>query len=134
LNDTPTEAARPTGATLRTYRLAVACTGEYATAAGGGTVLGALGAIVTTVNRVSAVYERDFAIRLRLIANEEQLIFTDPVTDGFTNNSANSLINSINNGNRQNLFIKQSRQVIHPDNNLVHIVAVIIQRNFKICA
>ena len=88
-----TTAAKPTGAMLRTYRLAVACTGEYTTAAGGGTVLGALGAIITTVNRVSAVYERDFAIRMVLVANEEQIIFTDAVTDGFTNNSASSLIN-----------------------------------------
>ena len=74
-------ARRPTGGTLRTYRLAVGCTGEYAAAAGGGTVNGALGAILTTVNRVSGIYEREFAIRLRLVNNEDRIIFTDPATD-----------------------------------------------------
>src|SRR5262249_8704353 len=80
-------AARPTGATLRTYRAAVACTGEYAAAAGGGTVNGSLGAIITTMNRVSAVYERDLAIRLKLISNEDQIIFTNATTDGYTNDN-----------------------------------------------
>lgn len=78
-------AARPTGANLRTYRLAVACTGEYATAAGGGTVNGALAAIITTVNRVSAVYERDLSIRLKLIAAEDTLIYLNAATDPYTN-------------------------------------------------
>lgn len=87
-----TEAARPTGAALRTYRIAVGCTGEYAAAAGGGTVMGALGAIVTTVNRVSAVYERDLAIRLQLVPNEERLININATTDGYTNNDPVELL------------------------------------------
>ena len=82
---------RPTGGTLRTYRLAVGCTGEYAAAAGGGTVSGALGAILTTINRVSAIYERDFAIRLKLVNNEDKVIFTDAATDGYTNNAGATL-------------------------------------------
>ncbi len=85
-------APRPTGATLRTYRLAVACTGEYAAAAGGGTLLGTLGAIVTSVNRVSAVYERDLSIRLKLVSNEDQVIFLDANTDGFTDGNPDLLI------------------------------------------
>jgi hypothetical protein len=85
-------AERPTGAALRTYRLAVSCTGEYATAAGGGTVNGALGAILTTVNRVSAVFERDLSIRLKLVNGEDQLIFLNPATDGFTNDDGDFLI------------------------------------------
>ncbi len=85
-------AARPTGATLRTYRLAVACTGEYAAAAGGGTVLGSLGAILTTVNRVSALYERDLAIRLKLVNGEDQIIFTNAVTDGYTNTDGDAML------------------------------------------
>ena len=85
-------AARPTGASLRTYRLAVSCTAEYAAAAGGGTLLGSLGAIVTTVNRVSAVYERDLAIRLRLVANQDRLIFLNTNTDGFTDNNPDLLL------------------------------------------
>ena len=83
---------RPTGATLRTYRLALACTGEYATAAGGGTLNGALGAIITTVNRVSAVYERDLCIRLKLIDAEDQIIFLNAATDGYTNTSGGTML------------------------------------------
>ena len=84
---------RPTGTMLRTYRLAVGCTGEYAAAAGGGTVSGALGAILTTINRVTGIYERDFAIRLKLVNNEDQIIFTDATTDGYTNTNAIALEN-----------------------------------------
>ena len=46
------KSAQRSGNQLRTYRLAMATTGEY-TAFHGGTVNGALGAITTTVNRVN---------------------------------------------------------------------------------
>ncbi len=85
------------GGTLRTYRLAVACTGEYARAVGFGTsvtVAQALSAIVTTVNRVDGVYEKDVSIRMVLIANNSSIVFIDPTTDPFNgNNNANTLIN-----------------------------------------
>jgi hypothetical protein len=80
------------GSALRTYRLAVAATAEYTQAYGGGTVAGGLAAVTTTVNLVNAVFERDVAIRLVLIANEDQVIFTDSVTDGYTSDNVNSLI------------------------------------------
>ncbi|MGO4708720.1 reprolysin-like metallopeptidase, partial [Chryseobacterium sp. 2TAF14] len=77
------------GSQIRIYRLAVACTGEYAVAATGyasPTVAQTLSAIVTTVNRVNGVYEQDLAVRLVLVANETSVIFTDPSTDPFTGN------------------------------------------------
>src|SRR5215207_3229969 len=80
------------GAALRTYRLAVAATAEYTQAYGGGTVAGGLSAVATTVNLVNAVYERDVAIRLVLIANEDQIIFTDSASDGYTSDNVNLLI------------------------------------------
>ncbi|HJT26869.1 MAG TPA: M12 family metallo-peptidase [Pyrinomonadaceae bacterium] len=80
------------GAALRTYRLAVATTAEYTQTYGGGTVAGGLSAVTTTVNLVNAIFERDVAIRLVLIANEDQIIFTDSVTDGYTSDNVNSLI------------------------------------------
>ncbi|HRH67641.1 MAG TPA: hypothetical protein PLU53_15185, partial [Bacteroidia bacterium] len=46
---------RTNGTQLRTYRLALACTGEYA-AFYGGTKAGALSGMVTSVNRVTGVY------------------------------------------------------------------------------
>lgn len=76
------------GATLRTYRLAMAATGEY-TAFHGGTDE-ALAAIVTTINRVNTIYERDLATRVVLIDNTDQLIMTDTTT--YSNNSGLSML------------------------------------------
>jgi hypothetical protein len=70
------------GATLRTYRLAVAATAEYTQVYGDGTVSGGLAAVTTTINLVNAVFERDAAIRLVLVAGETSIIFTDTATDG----------------------------------------------------
>jgi subtilisin-like proprotein convertase family protein len=70
---------------LRTYRLAVATTGEY-TEYHGGTVTDALAAINATVTRVNEVFQRDLAIRLELIPETDQVIYTDPVTDPFGGN------------------------------------------------
>lgn len=88
-------ALRPTAASdsnLRTYRLAVAATAEYTQKYGGGTVPGALSAITTTVNLVDAIYEREVAIKLVLVANENAIIFTDTTTDGYTSDNVSSLI------------------------------------------
>ena len=70
-----------------TYRLAVAATGEY-TDFHGGTVGDGIAAIVTAMNRVNGVYERDLAIRMTLIANNDLIVFTDGATDPFSNVSA----------------------------------------------
>jgi hypothetical protein len=80
------------GPTLRTYRLAAAATAEYTQTYGGGTVNGGLSAITTTVNLVDAIYEREVAIRLTLIAGETSLIFTNTTTDGYTTDNVSSLI------------------------------------------
>jgi Metallo-peptidase family M12B Reprolysin-like len=80
------------GSALRTYRLAVAATAEYTQAYGNGTVAGALSAITTTMNLVNGIYERELAIRMVLIANEDSIIFTDTNTDGYTSDSVSSLI------------------------------------------
>lgn len=77
------------GNQIRIFRLAVACTGEYAIAATGlpfPTVSQTLSAIVTSVNRVNGVYEQEVAVRLVLVANEASIVFTDPATDPFSGN------------------------------------------------
>ncbi len=82
------------GSQLRTYRLAVACTGEYAVAVGATTVAQALSAITTTVNRVNGIFESELSIRLQLVGNNNLVVFTNATTDPFTgNNNANTLIN-----------------------------------------
>lgn len=72
------------GATLRTYRLALGATGEY-TIAAGGTVPLAMARMTTSLNRVNGIYEREVAIRMTLVANNDSLIYTDPATDPYTN-------------------------------------------------
>lgn len=74
------------GDELRTYRLALACTGEYAQFHGG-TVNGAMSAMVTSMNRVNGIYEREVSIRMILIANNNLLIYLNGSTDPYTNNS-----------------------------------------------
>ncbi|PRB02434.1 hypothetical protein CQ046_12805 [Chryseobacterium sp. MYb7] len=85
------------GTQIRVFRLAVACTGEYAVAATGTatpTVAQTLSAIVTSVNRVNGVYEQEVASRLVLVDNEVNVVFTNATSDPFLgNNNANTLIN-----------------------------------------
>ena len=70
------------GASRRTYRLAVAATGEY-TQFFGGTVPLAMAGIANTVNSVNAIYNRDIAINLVLIADNDDVVYTNPATDPF---------------------------------------------------
>ncbi|WP_336703918.1 reprolysin-like metallopeptidase [Chryseobacterium indologenes] len=77
------------GSQIRVFRLAVACTGEYAVAATGSatpTIAQTLSAIVTTVNRVNGVYEQEVAVRLILIPTENNIIFVNNTNDPFTGN------------------------------------------------
>lgn len=63
------------GTQLRTYRLAVAATNEYAAAVGGNTIAGTLAAQVLIMNRVNGIYERDLAIHLNMVANNDLIIY-----------------------------------------------------------
>tara|TARA_R110002111_G_scaffold143677_2_gene209739 strand:+ start:3323 stop:6025 length:2703 start_codon:yes stop_codon:yes gene_type:complete len=86
-----TQARNADDGMLRNYRLAVACTGEYA-AFHGGTTAGALAAIVVTITRVNGVYERDLSITMTLVANNTSIIYTNASTDPFNNNNTGTLI------------------------------------------
>ncbi|MFM7016205.1 MAG: reprolysin-like metallopeptidase [Bacteroidota bacterium] len=83
--------ARSIAGTLRTYRLALACTGEYA-AYFGGTKPATLSAMITSVNRVTGVYEREIDVRLILISNTDTLIFLNANTDPYTNNNGGTML------------------------------------------
>ncbi len=89
----------PSGTQLRTYRLAMAATGEY-TQFHGGTVAKALAAINTTMNRINAVYEREVAVRMVLVANNNLIIYTNAATDPYSNNDGGAMLGqNINNLN-----------------------------------
>ena len=85
---------------FRQYRLAMACTIEYAafhvTAAGlgAGTLAqkkaAVLSAMNVTMTRVNGIYERDMSLRMNLVANNDLVIFID--SDNFSNDDAGNLI------------------------------------------
>ena len=69
--------------TLKKYRLAVSTQGEYAQFHGG-TKASVMSAVVEAVNFIVAIQERDWAVRLELIPNNDTLIYFDPATDPFS--------------------------------------------------
>ena len=90
--------------TLRTYRLAVVCTGEYSAyhlnnqgidpdANDEEKKEAVLNAINTTMTRVNGIFERDLALTMVVINNNTEIIFLDPDTDGLTNDDVIELIN-----------------------------------------
>lgn len=89
--------AAASGPTMRTYRLALAATGEYTqfyddgNAANGNAVADALAGMTTTMNRVNGLYRRDLTIQFTLIGNTNLLIYTDPATDPYTNNDGGTM-------------------------------------------
>ena len=89
---------------FRSYRLALAATREYTTFQGGTLAL-AQAAQVTTMNRVNGIYERDMAITMVIVANNNLIVFVG--SDSYTNGNASAMIsenqsiidNAIGNGN-----------------------------------
>ncbi len=73
---------------LRTFRLAVACTGEYGVyhsliQGHAPNIADPLAAIVTVVGRSNVVYEADLGVHFDLVANNDQIIFINPDTDPY---------------------------------------------------
>lgn len=76
------------GAVRHTFKLAMACTGEYAAVVTNGNPTPALvlSKVVSTINRVNGVYEREFSVNFNLISGEPDILFVDPNTDPYTCN------------------------------------------------
>ncbi len=96
-SETESAGAMPFGSCeLRTYRLALACTGEYANFHGSNNSNNdksfALAAQVTTMNRVNGIYERTLAITMEIIPNNDLLIFLSSSTDPYTNSSGSTML------------------------------------------
>lgn len=88
---------------MRNYRLALACTVEYSSAATGlanPTKEQVLAKMVTSMNRVNGVYEKDVAVHMNIIANNDTLIFLPGTTDPYSNNDGGTMlsqnINTVN--------------------------------------
>lgn len=76
---------------LRTYRLALACTGEYAQFHGG-TTASVMDAFVTAMTRVNGIYETDLGISMQLVPNNDDLIFFVGASDPYTNNNGGAML------------------------------------------
>ena len=88
---------------LRTFRIAIAATGEYSQyhindqginsdASDVVKKAAVLSAMNTTMNRVNGVFEKDLGVRMEIVANNDQIIFLDAATDGLSNNAPAELI------------------------------------------
>lgn len=90
------------GAVKRTYQMAVVASGEFADAQcnqdgvvctnSDESVRVALAAIVTGMNRVSQIYERELSISFVLIDGTDELLFTNAAGDPFTNTTDVSVL------------------------------------------
>jgi hypothetical protein len=84
------------GDVLRVYRAAIACTGEYAQFHAGESGLeaseAAMAAIVTTLDRVNLVYDREASFRLNLVENNDLIIYTDSESDPYANFNAGAIL------------------------------------------
>lgn len=82
---------------LRTFRLALSCTGEYAqfhlddqniddSATDEVKKAAILSAMNVSMTRLNSVFEKEMALTMQLVVNNDELIFLDPDTDGYTSN------------------------------------------------
>ncbi len=91
----PTALKLVDGQVLRKFRVAISATGEY-TAFHGGTVADALAAINATITRVNEVFESDLGISLEIVANTDEVIYTDKDTDPYGSNLNSEVQSTLN--------------------------------------
>lgn len=87
------------GTQLYTFRLALAATGEYSNYFLNGSETTdvqrrakVLAAMVTSVNRVNGIYEKEISVHLTLINRTDELIYLDGTSDPYTNNNGNTML------------------------------------------
>lgn len=93
---------------LRTFRLALACSGEYAEFHLGATQqnisdtatdevkkAAVLSAMNTSITRINGVFEKDLSVKLVLVANNDEIIFLDADTDGISDGDPDTMINEV---------------------------------------
>ena len=91
---------------LRTFRLALVCSGEYAqfhltnqniqaSATDEVKKAAVLSAMNTTMTRVNGVFERDLAVRMVIVGDNDKVVFLDANTDNITDGDPNTMINQV---------------------------------------
>jgi len=75
------------------YRIAISTTGEYAqSVASPADVVSVMEVIISTLNRVNGVFERELALTYELVDNNEDVVFTNPVSDPYSCNDQNDCL------------------------------------------
>ncbi|WP_405609026.1 reprolysin-like metallopeptidase [Polaribacter sp. Asnod1-A03] len=93
---------------LRTFRLALACTGEYAdfhlgasqqniddNASEAVKKAAVLSAMNTSITRINGVFERDLAVKLVIVDDNDKIIFLDADLDGMSDADPDTLIDQV---------------------------------------
>lgn len=92
---TDTDEWRQGDCELRTYRLAVATTAEYSIYHGAMSNADeaiVMSEIITVMNRVNGVYEKELTVRLLLVANTDIIFYYDADSDPYTNGSGGAML------------------------------------------
>ena len=88
---------------LRTFRLALACTGEYAqfhlnnqgissTATDAVKKAAVLSAMNVAMTRVNGIYEREVSVTMVIVSNNEDIIYLTAASDPYTNNDGYTML------------------------------------------
>lgn len=88
-------AQRSNGDVRHTYRMAMACTGEYAQAVTGSTVpttSQVLAIITATINNANGVWEKEVSVAMKLVSSTTAVIYLDGNNDPYTNDTNGTLI------------------------------------------
>ncbi len=94
----------PNDMRLRTYRIAIVCTSEYSQfqlndqnvspfAPESTKKAAVLSVVNTTLTRINSIFERDLAVRLVLVGNNDRIVFLNASNDNLTNNNIGALVN-----------------------------------------
>ena len=104
---------------IKTFRIAIATTAEYTSFWGdnddsnGTNVEDAFGAVVSSLNRISSVFEDEVKVRLELVS-DERLFYEDAETDPFTGNFASELQSTLDEVREADLLI-HILDISHPN-------------------
>ncbi len=71
---------------FRTFRLALSCNGEYSNYFGG-TLAGALAGMNASMTRINGILGKDLAVKFEIIANNDLLVYLDPLTDPYSDSA-----------------------------------------------
>jgi hypothetical protein len=96
-------AAKNADGMLRTFRLALACTTEYAqfhlndqgippSATDPEKKAAVLAAMNTAMTRINGIYERDLGVHMEIVANNEDIIYLPGETDPYTENDVGAML------------------------------------------